>query len=308
MKVFYSSADARHFCKSGSAITMGNFDGLHTGHQWILKRLENEARKRHCPSIVYTFHPHPVQILAPHSAPPLINLLEQKIELISSLGINALVVEKFDRRFAHHSPEDFFETFLQKRLHAKFVTVGYDFTFGARRKGNVEALQRLCFEKQVDILIIPPFLKGETLVSSSLIRKYILEGMVKRVIPLLGRPFFLDGHVVHGEKRGRRLGFPTLNLETANELLPREGVYATRTLLGKKIYGSVTNIGHGPTFGGKKLKIETSVFGFNKKAYHRQIRLYFLSRIRDEIKFKTADQLMVQIRRDEAQARKIINR
>lgn len=277
---------------------MGNYDGLHLGHRSILALLKKEAKKRGVPSIVYTFNPHPVHLLAPSIAPPLINTLDQKIELMKTFNIDALVIEKFDSHFSEQQPESFFKKHLLKNLNARFIIVGYDFTFGAKRKGNMETLEILGFQNQMDVKIVEPYFKGQTLVSSSLIRKYLAEGKVEKTKELLARPYFMDGTVIKGTSRGKILGFPTANLKPINELMPKNGVYATRTLFGGKSYPSVTNIGIKPTFGKNQLSIETHILNFNKPIYGGKIRLYFTKRLRDEKKFPNTDKLIEQIKKD----------
>lgn len=303
MKIFDSACKAGNFLKNGSAITIGNYDGVHIGHRFILERLRNEAGKRGLPAVVYTFEPHPVKLLAPSAAPPTINTLKQKMELLAGCGVSAVVVEKFTRRFSHHSPKDFFRKFIVSCLHAKFIMVGYDFTFGAKRQGNIETLEKLGMNHGIGVNIVKPRLYKDTLVSSTLVREYVLDGRIKEVMPLLGRPFFINGRVVAGSKRGAKLGIPTANMETENELIPKKGVYITRVVLGGKKYRGVTNIGTKPTFGGNCLSIETHIPGFNKKIYGKKCRLIFLKRIRNEKRFETSDELVRQIRMDIKNAR-----
>ncbi|MBI2340085.1 MAG: hypothetical protein HYU99_06970 [Deltaproteobacteria bacterium] len=207
MKVFNSSRAAKAFCKKGSAVAIGNYDGVHLGHRLILKMLLKEAKKRGLPSVVYTFDPHPVRVLAPAVAPPLINTRRQKIGLLEDCGIDAVIFEKFSSSFAHHTAEDFFRNFFVGHLHPLFVIVGYDFTFGAKRQGNIETLELLCFQNRIDVKIVEPFMLKETLVSSSLVRRYVQDGRMKEAARLLGRPFFMDGKVVKGKKRNPGCAF-----------------------------------------------------------------------------------------------------
>lgn len=305
MKIFSSSLAARKFCKKGVCLTLGNYDGVHLGHRSILNTLIKEAKQQHLAAVLYTFDPHPVKILAPHLAPPLINTQIQKMELLASCGINAVIVEKFNRRFSNLSPEIFFQKIIRERLNGHYIIVGTDFTFGKKREGNSETLEHLCFKNDIDITIMKPQMAGDTLVSSTVVRKYLLEGDVTHSSRLLGRFFFLDGKVVHGKKRGNKLGIPTANLKTENELIPADGVYATQTEIGKKIYGSVTNIGTNPTFGNRLRSIETHLLGVDRKIYGRNLRLYFLKRLRDEKKFKDPQTLARQIKKDVQQAKRI---
>lgn len=306
MKVFYSAASADKFCRKGSAITMGNYDGLHVGHRYILDLLKKEARRRKLTAILYTFEPHPVKLLSPENAPPLINTLKQKIELLEKTGIDAVVIEKFNYPFSHLNPADFFQKYVVGRLNAKFIAVGYDFTFGAKRHGNRETLEALCPQAGIGHEIMEPYFRGETLVSSSLIRKRILEGKVAEVIPLLARPFFLDGKIVRGDERGKKLGIPTANMKPENELIPKSGVYATQSIINKKKYGSVTNIGFRPTFGKGQRTIETHIFGLKQSVYGKKMRLIFLKRIRDERRFESRQALVLQIRKDMTNAKRVL--
>jgi len=228
MRVFYSSKQAQKFLKKGAAVTMGNYDGLHLGHRSIIKTLKKEAKKRKLKSVVYTFEPHPVRVLAPKITPPLINTLDQKIELFKELGIDILIFEKFDRQFGNHSPKSFFDKFLMKRLNAHFIVVGHDFSFGNKRQGNIETLETFSKAQDIDCQIIDPCLEKDILASSSLVRKYVQGGELQEASLLLRRLFFIDGIIIKGDQRGKDLGFPTANLNTKNELIPLSGVYATK--------------------------------------------------------------------------------
>ncbi len=305
MRIFHSSRRAKEFCKKGVCLTLGNYDGVHLGHRSILGNLVKEAQRRKWPAVVYTFNPHPVKILAPHLAPPLINTEKQKIELFASCGVDAVIFEKFNHRFSSLSPQIFFQKIIRERLHATFVIVGYDFTFGKKREGNIETLEYLCFKNGIELTIMKPQMAGNTLVSSTVVRKYLMEGDVVHAARLLGRFFFLDGKVVHGNKRGQKLLIPTANLKTENELIPANGVYATQTRIGKIVYGSVTNIGTNPTFGNRFRSIETHLLDVDLKIYGKKMRLYFLKKLRDEKKFISPQALALQIKKDIALAKRI---
>ncbi len=308
MKVFKSSAKATKFLKKGSAITLGNFDGVHLGHRALIGRIVLEAKKRGIAAVVYTFQPHPVRLLSPHNAPPLINTIEQKIELIASLDVDALVLEPFTPDFSHTTPHDFFEHILIDRLHAQFLISGYDFTFGARRSGDRETLKNLGGQHGIDVAILKPQFSGETLVSSSLIRKYVQEGQVKVAGKYLCRPFFLDGTIVKGQGRGRTIGIPTANLKTKQELIPAYGVYATHLIVSKKTYPSVTNIGIRPTFGGDVPTIETHLLGFKGNLYKKKVRLEFVDFIREERHFDSVKTLATQINKDINKVKQILKK
>jgi riboflavin kinase/FMN adenylyltransferase len=228
------------------------------------------------------------------------------VELLEKTGIDAVVIEKFNHPFSHLNPADFFQKYVVGRLNAKFIAVGYDFTFGAKRHGNRETLEAMCPQTGIGLKIVEPYFRGETLVSSSLIRKRILEGKVAEVIPCLARHFFLDGKIVRGDGRGKKLGIPTANMKPENELIPKSGVYATQSIINGKKYGSVTNIGFRPTFGKGQRTIETHIFGLKKNLYGKKMRLIFLKRIREERRFESRQALILQIRKDMTNAKRVL--
>lgn len=305
-KNFVGTKEASAFLKSGCVLTVGNYDGVHFGHRAILKHVLKKARRHKLKAALLTFEPHPVKTLSPHVAPPLINTLDQKLELLETVGIDAIIVQKFDATFAKITPEYFFKNHLLKNLHAKSIAIGYDFTFGTKRSGTIETLEILCYQNKTDLEIVPAKMLDDTLVSSTLIRKLIVRGDVDLAKKLLVRDFFIDGHVVTGHHRGVELGIHTANLKTENELLPLDGVYATRLRIGEKIFASVTNIGFNPTFNNQERSIETHIFNFDREIYDQHVRLYFIERLRDEIKFANAGALVKQIQKDITHAKKIL--
>jgi len=303
MKLFHSSQDAHGRLKN-PVVALGNFDGVHRTHQKMFDLTVQLAREKKGLACVYTFDPHPVKILSPESAPPLINTLPQKIELIEKFKIKGLILEPFSPAFSKLSPEAFFEEVLVRRLGAKGIVAGYDFTFGAKRAGTVETLERLCFKHDVSCRILDAYLLGNTLVSSTQIRNLIHAGLVERATEMLGRPFEILGTVIRGEGVGASIGFPTVNLLVENELIPATGVYASQVKIGRRHYFSVTNIGYRPTFGGKRLTVETHLLHFKKNIYGRKIRLEFLAKIREERMFASVGELVQQIRKDIESAKK----
>lgn len=308
MKVFHTTQQACAFLARGAAVTIGNFDGVHLGHCAILANLTAVAAAKRLKSVVLTFDPHPVKVLAPALAPPQINTREQKIELLAKLGLDVVVMQRFDLRFARVTPQAFFTRYLLAHLNARYISVGYDFTFGAGRQGTIETLERLGSTHDVQIHIVDAKMQGKMLVSSTVIRKLLSDGDVKTAESLLMRPFFIDGRVVHGQKRGGELGLHTANLKSANELLPRDGVYATLVRFGEHVYKSVSNIGFNPTFGNQERSVETHIFHFDKAIYGKSLRLMFIDRLRDEIKFESKQDLIAQIQKDIAKARRILAR
>lgn len=308
MKVFGSTLAAQKYLARGSSVTIGNFDGVHLGHRALIEDAVDVASARRLKSVVLSFEPHPVKILAPAAAPLLINTAAQKTELLGKLGLDALVLQRFDKKFAALSPQSFVRRCLHQHLSARHVFVGYDFTFGRKREGHVEMLMDWGRQLDIAVHIVPARLLGGTLISSTTIRRLVAAGEVAKAATLLARPFFIDGTVVHGENRGGELGIHTANLATANELLPADGVYATWVHFAGRLFKSVTNIGFNPTFGNEKRSCETHIFHFDRKIYGKKLRLLFVERIREERKFPSQQALVDQIRKDIIKARDILGK
>lgn len=306
MKIFTSTKEAQTFCKPGTALTIGNYDGIHLGHAAIIKNLVAHAKKNKLKSILLTFEPHPAKILVPDIAPLLINTFAQKNELLQLTGLDAVIHQHFDKAFAKISPKDFFNGQLAGELNAKFITVGHDFTFGEKKSGTIETLEVLAHQKNIAINIVDAQMYDEMLVSSSLVRKLICDGKLPMANKLLDRIFFIDGRVVHGHNRGMALGLHTANLKSANELLPADGVYATHVTVDKKKYQSATNIGFNPTFNNTEHSIETHIFDFDDDIYNKDVRLFFVQKLRDETKFVSPEALIMQIKKDITLAKKIL--
>lgn len=293
------------------AITIGNFDGVHRGHRELLRKTVESAKKFQGRAKVYTFDPHPAQVLAPEKAPlRLFDLLDQK-EQFEALGIDQIEVIRFTTEFAKTSPEDFFANYVLKPVGAKALWVGHDFHFGKARMGNQEMLFRMCERENIEFKVLEPIqFEGHT-VSSTRIRNYLIQGQLEAAQKLLGRPYFVRGEVVHGAARGRTIGFPTANLSLPAEMrqmLPlRRGVYAGEVSLGSQHLGSaVLNIGINPTVSGDSvLKIEAHIFDFSKEIYGENIKIELKTFLRDEKKFSSLDELKLQIQRDATQARAI---
>lgn len=297
MKVFRGSKAAARKLKR-PVVTMGVFDGMHRGHQHIFQKCLRRAKKIDSHAVVYTFEPHPVSVLSPAAAPPLLTTLEQKLALFEECGFDATVVEPFDKRFSQLSPENFFKKIIVGHLQTKELYVGYDFTFGAHRSGTTEILRQLGDKNNIGIHVIDAYLLNECLVSSTEIRKRVQAGDMKMAKQLLGRPYCIFGTIVRGEGLGTQIGIPTANLKPENELLPDGGVYATYSYLRGKRYPSVTNIGTRPTFEGKELRVESHLLHFKRQVVGKTMRLDFLKRLRDEIRFASAEELVKQIHHD----------
>ena len=291
---------------SDVVVTLGVFDGVHRGHRHIFEKVVARARRRHGLSLVYTFEPHPACLLAPLSAPPMLNNLAQKRELIAEAGIDRIVVERFTRSFSAITPDRFFHRILVRRLRAREIFVGHDFTFGVHRSGTTDDLRTMGKEAGVQVHVVPAYLWKETLVSSTQIRHFVAQGQLRAAEDLLGRPYFIEGRVIRGRGiGGKKLGIHTANIAPENDSILPTGVYATTTVVGGKRYSSVTNIGPNPTFGPGPLSIETHILKFNRSIFRRRIRIEFLEKLREEITFASAEELARQIHHDIDLAQKV---
>ncbi|MCY1020698.1 bifunctional riboflavin kinase/FAD synthetase [Pyxidicoccus sp. MSG2] len=303
MKVFHSVAEAGR-ALAGQALALGNFDGVHVGHQALF----SEAG-RHAAAAAFTFHPHPGKVLQPDLAPKLITLLPRKLELFAGCGLSAAVVQPFTRDYARTPPSDF-EAALFDALGVAHVVVGSDFTYGAARGGTVASLREAAARRGAKVHVVAPVTVDGVVASSSRVREYILEGRVSAARRLLGRPFDLDGTVVAGAGRGRGIGFPTANVDTQNELRPAPGVYAIRVHLpgesGGTWHAGAANIGVKPTFGGTEVTIEAHLLDFSGDLYGKELRVQFLERLRPEQRFGSVAELVGQIKRDVEAARTVI--
>jgi riboflavin kinase/FMN adenylyltransferase len=293
---------------SRAVLTIGNFDGVHLGHQRIIGRAVEKARERGGISVAYTFRPHPQVALRPASSLPLLTTYDEKLELMGKLGLDVVIEEPFSREFSVIAPEEFFRDFLLRRVSAESIVVGYDFSFGKERQGHLEKLEALCREAGVELEIVQAQRSGSEVVSSSAVRQHLLQGEVEAAARLLGRDFFYRGIVVKGEGRGRTIGFPTANLKLETKLTLPYGVYATHASVGGVSYPSVTNVGVRPTFrapDGSELPalIETHLLDVTRDLYGTTLEVSFVKRLRAERKFAGIDALKAQIALDADEAR-----
>jgi len=280
------------------AATIGNFDGVHRGHQEILRRVVERARQQDLGSAVLTFHPHPARVLRPESAPPLLGTLKQRLRAFETAGIDAVLVVAFDAQVARVGPQDFVQQFLVEAIRARAVLVGGDFRFGHKQAGDVKLLSGLGRDWGFEVEVVPPVIWDGVVVSSTAIRQAVREGRVEDAEKLLGRPFELEGEIRPGAGQGRKLVVPTLNLATEQECLPKNGVYATETLVAGKKYRSATNVGVRPTFDGAKLAIESHLFDFQESLTGGAMEIRFRARLREEQKFAGPDALRKQVLKD----------
>jgi riboflavin kinase / FMN adenylyltransferase len=290
-----------------TAVTVGNFDGLHLGHQKILESVREHARSAGQRAAVITFDPHPMCVLRPDRAPLMIQTLAQRLAGFEQMGLDAALVLRFDRALSLVSPEEFIERILVGGLRAGAILVGANFRFGHRGAGDVRLLGEFGKRDGFDVEIVSPVEVGGQIVSSTSIRGAVASGDVAAAIPLLGRAFSLTGEIRAGAGRGRTILFPTLNMAPEQELLPKLGVYATESVVGGKLYTSVTNVGTRPTFNGAGVTVESHLFGFSENVSGGAMEVRFHARIRDERKFSGADELRAQIARDIETARKFFS-
>ncbi|MGZ8494881.1 MAG: riboflavin biosynthesis protein RibF, partial [Candidatus Binatia bacterium] len=241
----------------GSSVTLGNFDGIHLGHQELIKNTVDDARRLGVCSAVLTFEPHPLRVLAPDRAPKMLLTHKDKMQLLQALGVDCVVIQQFDRAFAAIPAQEFVRKYLRERLHARKVWVGKDLRFGKGRGGDIENLRAWGAQLDYAVGIVEPVMVAGERVSSSRIRELIVAGAVAAVQPMLARYYFISGKVVPGHRRGRELGFPTANIVSRAEIVPRDGIYATLFHLGEKVLPSVTSVGLNPTFGAGPRTVES---------------------------------------------------
>jgi riboflavin kinase / FMN adenylyltransferase len=287
-------------------VTIGNFDGVHLGHRQIFQKLKRAAADHDGVSVVITFLPHPLKVLPARKKLRLITTYEEKERLIEASGIDNLLVIPFSEEFATITAREFVSDILVRLIGIRKLIIGYDYAFGRNREGNVELLRRLGDEYGFAVEVLEPIGDGNIIYSSTNIRNMVENGAVRDVVSLLGRHFSMEGKVVHGHHRGKGLGFPTANLETEKELIPKSGVYAVKVSIDKSTYDGACNIGPNPTFADETTSIEVFIFDFAGDVYGRDLRVYFFDRLRDERKFPDAATLQKAIEADVQRCRTIL--
>lgn len=282
--------------------SIGNYDGVHLGHQEILRRTVAEGHRRGAPSMLITFDPHPATVVAPERRPRHLQTRRQKLDSLEATGLTDLLILEFTPALAALSGEEFFSRLLAPRIRFSSIHVGDNFRFGRARGGDVQTLRRIGAGAGFDVDGVPAVQIDGITVSSSAIRKAVNAGHVEQARRMLGRPFAVLGEVVPGDGRGAELQFPTANVAVENEMVPAVGVYVTETVALASRYRSVTNVGVRPTFGGRDVIVETHLLDFEDDLYTERIEVRFLARIRDEMRFRNAIELGDQIARDRAAA------
>ncbi|HUM04771.1 MAG TPA: bifunctional riboflavin kinase/FAD synthetase [Terriglobales bacterium] len=291
-------------------VSVGNFDGVHRAHRYVLGEIVARAKARHAMSMAVTFEPHPMRILRPDHDLKLLTTAPEKIRVLATTGVDAVLLLPFTRDLSLMTPHQFAHDILKKRLRACEVHEGFNFHFGHKASGNIQTLRELGLEMGFEVHDYPEMrLRGET-VSSSHIRKLLREGRVSRARHLLARPFSLLSNAGRGRGYGSKYTVPTINLARYEELVPKDGVYITRARIGEECFDSVTNVGNRPTFGPDSFAIETHLLNFHPidVTAETEVELHFLDRLRDEIKFPSVEALREQIGRDVGKAQKYLRR
>ncbi len=293
----------------GTALTVGTFDGVHRGHQRVLECIARRGEEQGLSSVVVTFDPHPLEIVRKEAAPPLLTLPSEKLEVIAESGINYLAIVPFTRKLQRYDAAAFVDQILRQRFHVKHLVIGHDHGFGRGRAGDVEVLRRLGETRGFTVEVISAVYGQDGVpVSSTVIRQAVSAGEIERAALLLGRPYSISGRVKGGDRRGRLLGFPTINLgaPSARKLLPPPGVYAVRAQTHLGPLGGMMNLGARPTFGDDAVSIEVHLFDADGDFYDREVRIDVVSRLRDTRKFDGVEALVAQLREDELQARRAL--
>ena len=302
MKIYNNPNLNKKHCNG--VIAIGNFDGLHLGHQKVIKEAKQKAKKNRIPFGVLTFEPVPVMFFNNKIKNHRINSLEQKKTQLKKLKLDFLIIVKFNKNFSTQSAEEFIKNIIFKKTKCKYLYVSKNFKFGFERQGNIKTLKK--FEKKYNFknIVTKPFKRGNTIISSTLLRNKIRLGKIDEVNKLLNRNWSIDGKVIKGQRRGRKIGFPTCNLKLHDYIVPKLGVYAVKVKSKNFYKNGIANIGYRPTFNGQNLLLETNIFGINKNLYNKVISVYFKKFIRSEKKFRNLKQLRKQIKLDIKKAKK----
>ena len=296
--------------KKKSIITIGTFDGIHIGHQEIIKSLVKESISKNALSLILTFFPHPRMVLNKDFSIKLIDTLKEKEKMFEKLGVNTLIIQPFTKKFANISSDDFIKEILVKKLNVKKIILGYDHRFGKNRESNIEDLIELGLTYNFEVEVINAKKINSINISSTKIRKAIKLGDFKKANLYLGRQFEINGKVVKGKGIGKKIGFPTANIliEENYKLIPNKGVYLIKALIKNKAYYGMMNIGNRPTLNGKDQTLEINIFKFNENIYGKRLTIFFLEKIRNEIKFDSIEKLGIQLLKDKKYCKGLINK
>ena len=289
-----------------SVIAIGNFDGIHLGHQKVLNRARQKAKKNRLPFGVITFEPMPVMFFNKKIKNHRINSLLQKKTQLKKLKLDFLIIINFNKKFSKLSAEQFIKRIIFKKVKCKFLYVSNNFKFGFKRKGNIQTLRKYSNSYNYKTMITHPLTKATKVISSTIIRKKISQGKIYEVNKLLNRNWCIQGKVIKGEKRGRKIGFPTCNIKLNNYIVPKLGVYSVIVKTNQFKKKGIANIGYRPTFNGQNLLLEVNIFGINKNLYNKEVKVNFVKFIRAEKKFRNLEQLKKQIKIDINKAKKYV--
>ncbi len=278
-----------------TVVTIGNFDGVHKGHQVLIEKTATYAKARGIKSAVFTFLNHPINYFVPEKVKNIFDEKEKE-RLIEGFGIDYLIDIPFDKAMTQISAEQFIVKILKDKIHAKKIVVGHDFTFARNKEGTVDVLREMGHEYGIEVEIVQPIKINGIRVSSTFIRELISEGRVDEIPQYLGTPYVIEGEIIHGKANGRKMGYPTANISLKDQIInPKNGIYASRVIIDGKKYFGATNVGMNPTVNGKYLSIETNILDFDEDIYGKRVRIEFLEKIRDEKKFESLDELRKQL-------------
>ncbi len=293
-----------------SILTIGTFDGVHIGHNKILTKLVEESKKNNLSSLIMTFFPHPRMVLQKSQEIKMIDTIDEKIHLFEKTGVDNLIIQPFDENFSKIRAKEFVEEILVKKLKIKHIIIGYDHRFGKDREASVEDLKKFGLNYMFTVEEIAAQEIHSIAISSTKIRNAILKGEIKKCNEYLGRNFMLTGEVVHGDGLGKKINFPTANIEIIDtyKIIPKNGVYLVKTIINSEIYFGMMNIGVRPTIGGKNKSLEIHFFNFKDNIYNKTISVEIICKIRDEEKFSSIDELKIQLKKDEQFCLKLINK
>ncbi len=279
-------------------IALGSFDGLHLGHLSLIEKAKDLAVKNNGKSIIFTFKNHPRKFLNTTNKIQLIMTNEEKIDILQNEEVDIIAFKAFDEKIMKMMPDEFIR-WLCKSYNVKGIIVGFNFKFGYKNLGDVETLEKFQKEYKYKLYVMKPYTMQDEIISSTSIRKELLDGNVKKAFNMLSRPYMLSGKVIDGKKLGRTIGFPTANLEINKEkVIPKKGVYYTNVKIDEKTFKGITSVGNNPTVNGQELTLETYILNFNEDIYGKEIKVYFIDRLRDEIKFNNINELVAQLKKD----------
>jgi len=307
MKVIYDTGKIKKVLRK-AVLIIGVFDGIHRGHQQLIRTAVRKARRWNAKTILLTFYPHPVQVLHPEIYLPYISSLKYRLKLIEELGVDVCIVQSFTKSFSRMTPASFIKDYLFTFIQPQVIFVGDDFRFGKDRSGSLEDFQALGGTFGFQVHAVKALKGGRRKIGSTIIRREIAQGNLKKAAAALGRPVSIFGQVVTGDRRGKTLGYPTANIFPDGEVLPPLGVYAVHVVIEGKKYGGMANLGRRPSFGGSMnpVNIEVHLFDFHRNIYGRNILIQFLKKIRNEKAFSSKEQLIAQLKRDELNVKKIL--